>query len=116
MDWLWQDEVARWAMFISIRKYTVRSGSGGELALRVREGFVPLLKQMQGFRGYYLLDGGPDVLITVSMFDSADEALLSNQQAATWVRNNVLEFTKGMPEVMVGNALIEIATALDRPP
>jgi hypothetical protein len=23
-----------------------------------------------------------------------------------WVRNNVLEFTKGMPEVMIGNALI----------
>ena len=62
-------------MFISIRKYTVRSGSAGELARRVREGFVPLLEQMQGFRGYYLLDGGPDVLITVSMFDSADEAL-----------------------------------------
>ena len=93
-------------MFISIRKYTVRSGSAGELARRVREGFVPLLEQMQGFRGYYLLDGGPDVLITVSMFDSADEALISNEQAAAWVRNNVLEFTKGMPEIMVGNALI----------
>jgi hypothetical protein len=23
-----------------------------------------------------------------------------------WVRNNVLEFTKGMPEVMIGNSLI----------
>jgi hypothetical protein len=39
-------------------------------------------------------------------FDSADQALASNEQAADWVRNNVLEFTKGMPEVMVGNVLI----------
>jgi hypothetical protein len=61
---------------------------------------------MQGFRGYYLLDGGPDVLITISMFDSADEAFASNETAADWVRNNVLEFTKGMPEVMIGSALI----------
>ena len=53
-----------------------------------------------------MLDGGPDVLITVSMFDSADEALASNETAANWVRNNVLEFTKGMPEVMVGNVLL----------
>ena len=59
-----------------------------------------------GVRGYYLLDGGPDVLITISIFDSADQAFASNEKAADWVRNNVLEFTKGMPEVMVGDALI----------
>ena len=93
-------------MFTSIRKYKVRRGSAEELARRVREGFVPLIRQMQGFRGYYLLDGGPDVLITISMFDSADEAFASNEKAADWVRNNVLEFTKGMPEVMIGSALI----------
>ena len=93
-------------MFTSIRKYNVRRGSADELARRVREGFVPIVRQMEGFRGYYLLDGGPDVLITISMFDSGDAALVSNEKAADWVRNNVLEFTKGMPEVMVGNALI----------
>ena len=93
-------------MFTSIRKYNVRRGSAVELARRVREGFVPLIRQMQGFQAYYLLDGGPDVLITISMFDSADEAFASNEKAADWVRNNVLEFTKGMPEVMIGNALI----------
>ena len=93
-------------MFTSIRKYNVRRGSADELARRVREGFVPIVRQMEGFRGYYLLDGGPDVLITISMFDSADAALVSNEKAADWVRNNVLEFTKRMPEVMVGNALI----------
>ena len=93
-------------MFISIRKYTVRRGSATELARRVQDGFVPLVRQIQGFRGYYLLDGGPDVLITISMFDSADEALASNEKAADWVRHNVLEFTKGMPDVMVGNVLV----------
>jgi hypothetical protein len=61
---------------------------------------------MQGFRGYYLLDGGPDVLITISMFDNADAAFASNEIAADWVRDNFLEFVKGMPEVMVGHALI----------
>jgi heme-degrading monooxygenase HmoA len=94
------------AMFISVRKYRVRRGSAGELAQRVRDSFVPLMRDLAGFRGYYLLDGGPDVLITISMFDSADEALASNAKAADWVRHNVLEFTKGMPDVMVGDALI----------
>ena len=93
-------------MFTSIRKYRVRQGSAEELARRVQEGFVPLVQQMRGFKGYYLLDGGPGVLITISVFDSADEALASNEKAADWVRNNVMEFTTGMPEVMVGNILI----------
>ena len=95
-------------MFASIRKYTVRRGSAPELARRVQETFVPLLQQMQGFRFYYLLDGGPDVLITISLCDSADEAFASNEKAADWVRENVLEFTRGMPEVMVGNALVSV--------
>src|ERR1700712_4787398 len=93
-------------MFTSIRKYTVRRGSAEELVRRVREGFVPLIRPMPGFRSYYLLDGCPNVLITISRFDSADEAFASNEKAADWVRNNVLEFTKGMPEIMVGNTLI----------
>ncbi len=78
-------------MFASIRKYKVRRGSVPQLARRVQDDFVPLLRQVQGFRAYYLLDGGPDVLITISIFDSADAALASNETAADWVRNNVLE-------------------------
>ena len=48
-------------MFASIRKeYKIRRGSVEHLAQRVQDGFVPLVRQMDGFRGYYLLDGGPD--------------------------------------------------------
>jgi hypothetical protein len=65
-----------------------------------------LVRQMDGFTSYYLLDGGPDVPITISIFDSSDAAFASNEAAANWVRHNVLEFTKGTPEVMVGNALV----------
>ena len=93
-------------MFIAVRSYRVRRGSGAEWTKRVQDSFVPLMRGLKGFRGYYLLDGGPDVVITISMFDSADEALVSNEKAADWVRNNVLEFARGMPEVMVGDVLI----------
>ena len=93
-------------MFVAVRKYSVRRGSIAEWARRVETGFVPLMRDMEGFQGYYLVDGGQDVLITVSMFDSADAALASNTKAADWVRHNVLEFARGMPEVMVGDVLI----------
>ena len=93
-------------MFASVRKYKVRRGSVEELARRVQADFVPLVRQMKGFQSYYLLNGGPDFLITISIFDSSDASFASNEKAADWMRNNVLEFTRGMPEVMVGNALV----------
>jgi heme-degrading monooxygenase HmoA len=100
-------------MFIAVRKYRVRRGSTEKWAQSVREGFVPLIRELAGFRGYYLLKGGPDEVIAISMFDTADEALVSNEKAADWVRNNVLEFVRGMPEVMVGDVLV--AEVKERP-
>jgi len=67
---------------------------------------VPLLRQLPGFRNYYLFDGGPDVLVSIRIFDSAEQALASNELASAWIRNNVLELTKGMPEVMAGNVIV----------
>jgi Antibiotic biosynthesis monooxygenase len=93
-------------VFITIRKYRIRQGATGEWAQRVQTGFVPLMRELEGFKSYYLLDGGPGVLVTVSIFDGADAALASNEKAADWVRNNVLEFARGMPDVIVGDVLI----------
>ena len=93
-------------MFTIIRKFTLARGMAEEVTRRVLDGFVPLLRELPGFKAYYLLDGGPDVVISIRVFDSADEAFASNETAATWIRNNVLEFTKGMPEVMAGNVLV----------
>lgn len=93
-------------MFTSVRKYVVKEGAEDDLSRRVREGFVPLVRQMRGFKGYYLLDGGPGVLVTISVFDGADEAIASDEKAADWVRNNVLNPTDGVPEIMMGNVLI----------
>jgi hypothetical protein len=93
-------------MFTIIRKFALTRGSAKEVTRRVEDSFVPLLRNLPGFRGYYLLDGGPDVLISIRVFDNADEAFASNEIAANWLRNHVLEFTKGMPEVIAGNVLV----------
>jgi Antibiotic biosynthesis monooxygenase len=93
-------------VFTIIRKFTLTRGSVEEVGRRVQDSFVPLLRNLPGFRGYYLLNGGPDVLVSIRIFDSADEALASNEIAASWMRDNVLEFTRGMPEVLAGNVLV----------
>ena len=96
-------------MFTIVRKFRLTRGSKQEVTRRVQDSFVPLLRELPGFRGYYLLDGGPDVLISIRVFDSPEEALASNEIAADWIRNHVLEFVKGMPEVMAGEVLVAAA-------
>ena len=93
-------------MFTIVRKFRLARGSAQEVARRVQASFVPLLRELPGFRHYYLVEGDPDVLISIRVFDSAAEALASNETAANWMRDNVLEFVKGMPEVMAGNVLV----------
>ena len=93
-------------MFSAIRRYTVKQGTVEELIRRVQEGFVPIVRNMPGFMGYYLVNGGPDVLIAISVFDDADGALASNEQAADWVKKNVLDSAAGRPEVIVGDVVI----------
>ena len=93
-------------MFSSIRRYTVKRGTVEDLTQRVREGFVPLVRSMSGFKGYYLINSGPEVLITVSVFETAEGALASNEIAADWVKTNVLDSTTGASEVIIGDVLI----------
>ena len=93
-------------MFSSIRRYTVKQGTVEELTRRVQEGFVPIVRNMPGFRGYYLVSGGPETLIAISVFDNADGALASNELAADWVRKNVLNSMTGRPEIILGDVVI----------
>jgi Antibiotic biosynthesis monooxygenase len=101
-----QSESGSRNIFTIIRKFSLTRGAAGEVARLVQESFVPLLREQPGFREYFLLDGGPDVLISIRVFDSADEALASNEIAANWIRNHILKFTKGMPDVMAGAVLV----------
>ena len=90
-------------MFSSIRRYKVRRGSVEELSRRVQEGFVPLVRQMKGFRGYYLINGGPDVLITISVFDLARNFRLKTSSSGSWQHKSRL------PPQSLGDELCEHA-------
>jgi antibiotic biosynthesis monooxygenase len=62
-------------MFSAIRRYTVKQGTVEELIHRVQEGFVPIVRNMPGFRGYYLVNGGPEVLIAIAYLTTRMERL-----------------------------------------
>jgi heme-degrading monooxygenase HmoA len=94
-------------MFISIRKYKVE-GSMDELNRRVREEFVPIIRQLPGFKGYHLMDCGGGYIASVSMFESKEVALASSDRARDWVARSIKDLIPNPPELMSGETSLDV--------
>jgi len=92
-------------MYASIRRYRF-TGSAKDLAQKAEAGLVPIFKKNPGFIAYYVVDGGDGHLASVSVFESAEAAHNSNEQAARWVKDNVSQFMPDPPQVIHGQVLV----------
>lgn len=96
-------------MYVVIRRYA-SGGRAEEIAQRVGEGLVPILRQQPGFRAYYAFvseDGHP---ISVSICESQHAAILANDKAREWVAAHLKDLISDPPEVMMGTMLVDAAT------
>lgn len=96
-------------MYAVVRRYTIKPGGARELATRVENEFVPILKSVPGFVSYTYLEGGQewgrDVLATISVFANREGAEASVRAAAKWVGDNLGEFEPSQPAVTAGEVL-----------
>jgi hypothetical protein len=93
-------------MFMVIRKYGL-AGSATEAARRVENDLVPLLKQVPGLQAYYAFDDGDGIGGSVSLFESEEAALASNEKALVWAREALADLVKGQAvEVIAGEVLV----------
>lgn len=99
-------------MHASIRKYKIDSDAVVALAVRVEDGFVPIISKLPGFVSYMVIDAGDGVVASVSIFESEEAAEQSNAAAAEWVRESLSDVITETAEVTAG----EIALAAPTPP
>jgi hypothetical protein len=76
-------------MYASIRKYQVDEGQMPEVMRRVDEVFASRLEESPGFAGYYAVDCGNRILITVTLGDDRDAVDRSAEMAAEFVRDEL---------------------------
>ena len=91
-------------MFATVRRYEGVTDSA-ECARRVKDGFVPLISEMEGFIAYYFIDAGDGVMLSTSVFATREEEEASNQEAAGYVRENLAELLPNAPRVMDGHVV-----------
>lgn len=93
-------------MYAAIRRYQVDPGSADEITRRVETGFVPLMRQVQGFVDYYLLDDGNGAIATITVYQDQAGAEESVRRAAEFVRQQLSELIPNPPEVTAGEVRI----------
>lgn len=94
-------------MHASIRRYKVDSKSVGEVFRQANAGFVPTISKVPGFVGYYGLDAGNGVLVTISLFNDQTGAKESERAAAEWVGKNVSHLLQTPPEITTGEVRMQ---------
>ena len=95
-------------MYVAIRRGKANPGSINELARRLQDGQVPILRNLPGFVAYYFVNLGNDEGMSISVFDTRDAAAESNRRAINWAKQNLADISPGPLQPSEGEVLIHV--------
>ena len=95
-------------MHAVVRRYRVRLGTMEQAARYTEKWFVPLLRQIPGFKSCYLVSDGEGVLASLGFFETREGAKAANTLATQWFREEWGAYRPLAPEIMGGEVLTEI--------
>jgi hypothetical protein len=73
-------------MYATIRRYEgVDSARTSEVASKAKETLVPQLRELPGFGGYYLIEGGDGVLSSLGLFETPEQSDESTKLVKKWI-------------------------------
>ncbi len=99
------------ALYAAIRRGKCKPGMASEFAKRVKAGALPAMKNMDGFKAYYLVVGGDDTIVAVSLFSNRAVAEGSTQKLMPWIKENLGPLLASPTEAIDGEVVIsEIAS------
>jgi hypothetical protein len=93
-------------MWATVRRYEGVTDPD-EAAKRVDEGFVPLIRDHQGFVAYYWVDSGDGVMFSTSVFEDQADEEDSNRMAAEWVKANIADLLPNPPVITAGHVVAQ---------
>ena len=88
-------------MYATIRRLKVQAGEFDEVIRLDESGLVPILRSVPGFVEFDLVQVGEDVGVSISVFETQEQAEEANRRAADWVKQNFAPLVAGSPEIVV---------------
>ena len=94
-------------MYATIRRYEgVDAARTNEVSGKVKETLVPRLRDLPGFAGYYLIEGGNGVLSSLGLFETSEQADASTKVVAKWITDeNVTTAIHNAPKITSGKVV-----------
>jgi len=97
-------------MYVTIRRYSPKNGAINKASLEVlrrqiHDEYLPVVNQIPGFRGYYVVSVDNRELMTLSFSDTLESSAECARCAADYTLKNPLVYELGKPEVTEGEVL-----------
>ena len=94
------------AMYAAIRQGKAKAGQAEELARRIKEGAIPIISDVEGFMGYYVVYAPDDTVIAISLFNNYAAAEESNKRALAWIETDLAPLLTGPATAMAGPVIV----------
>jgi hypothetical protein len=91
-------------MYTAVRTYT--TSDSAELAKRVQEEFLPIVREVPGFVGYYVVDAGDGRVASITVAEDEAGVEESTRRASSWVKDRLAELITGGPDVLAGDTVV----------
>jgi hypothetical protein len=89
-------------MYAAVRQGKAKAGMAEELAARIKEGAIPIISDVPGFRAYYVVYAPDDTVTAISIFDNYAGAEESNRRALAWIERDLAPLLTGPATAVAG--------------
>jgi hypothetical protein len=93
-------------MYAAIRQNKARAGRAEELARTIKEGAIPIISDVPGFRAYYVIYAPDDTVTAISIFDDYEGAKESNRRGLAWIDQNLAPLLTGPTTAVAGPVIV----------
>ena len=89
-------------MYAAIRQGKAKPGMAEELARTIKEGAIPVISDVPGFRAYYVIYAPDDMVTAITVFNTVAEAEESNRRALAFIEDNLGPLVVGHASATAG--------------
>jgi hypothetical protein len=93
-------------MYAAIRQGKAKPGMAEELARTIKEGAIPVISGVPGFRAYYVIYAPDDTLTAISIFDDYAGAMESNRRGLAWIEESLAPLLAGPATAAAGPVIV----------
>ena len=93
-------------MYAAIRQGKAKAGKAEELAIAIKEGAIPVISAVPGFRAYYVIYAPDDTVTAIGIFDDFAGAEESNKRGLAWIEHSLAPLLTGPASAVAGPVIV----------